>query len=82
MYKMVIEKIAPNIVRGKKWTDLRARHTHLKHDKEIEWMDNQKNIVEDEKAYADSINLLKRKSLKRKLNLRRINNGYWRYHGH
>ena len=43
------------IARGKKWADLRAQHEALGHDKEIEWMDSQKAIVEDEKAYADSI---------------------------
>ena len=51
--------LQPNLERGKKWSILRARHKALGHDKEIEWMDSQIKIVEDEEAYANSLEPVK-----------------------
>ena len=44
-----------NIARGKKWTDVKAKLVFEKRDKDVEWLDSQKSIVDDIKEYEDSI---------------------------
>jgi len=45
-----------NILRGKKWSDLRAKAVFEQKSKDVEWMDLQASIVNDIKEYEDSIN--------------------------
>ena len=81
------EKISPaKLARGKKWAGVRRRNIILGEEepqflKDNEWMDSQASIVEDEKAYADSLKPVKpekpdkpeKPEEKKKLNLKRKN---------
>ena len=55
-----------NIARGKKWFDVRAKAVFEKKDKDVEWMDSQKSIVDDIKEYEDSIKPEEKKTKSKK----------------
>ena len=42
-------------LRGKKWTEVRAKAVFENDSKTIEWLETQEAIVSDIKAYEDSI---------------------------
>ena len=47
--------VKANIERGKKWSDIRKKYEFESRSKDVEWIDKQKSIVDDIKAYKDSI---------------------------
>ena len=53
------EILKANIVRGKKWSGIRDKAGFKGDDKNVEWIDAQASIVEDIKAYKDSLEQVK-----------------------
>ena len=52
------------IARGEKWARVRKVYILKNQDKQIEWLDSQESIVNDEKAYADSLEPVKEEAVK------------------
>ena len=48
-----------NILRGKKWTDERAKAVFENRSKDVEWMDSQEAIINDMKEYENSLTPVK-----------------------
>ena len=61
-----MEQEKANIKRGKKWVRVRAMNTALENTKDNEWMEKQKSIQDDIKAYENSIKPVKTKPVKTK----------------
>ena len=51
------EKLKANLERGKKWKDVLAKAKFEEDIKEIEWLESQKSIMEDIKAYESSLDV-------------------------
>ena len=48
-----------NILRGKKWTEVRAKAVFEKMNEDVKWIDANKGIQADMKAYEESIKTTK-----------------------
>ena len=47
--------VEANIKRGEKWKKVKAECEFKNMQKDVEWINSQKNILEDIKSYEDSI---------------------------
>ena len=48
-----------NILRGKKWTEERAKAVFENRSKDVEWMDSQPAIINDVQEYKNSLTVVK-----------------------